>query len=230
MDAPAIEKYAFILAKLGAFESGEAIKYGILKDSFTFTATMSSDPSTQNSSVATTSTPRNAWLENLQLLAIALLLAFLIRTFIAEPRFIPSSSMEPTLNIHDRLVVEKISYRLHPPRFGDVVVFHPPTVLINQGFQYDQAFIKRIIGLPGQQVEVHDRTVYIDGQALKEGYIAEGPDYILPSVMVPADSFFVMGDNRNNSRDSHVWGFLPRKNIIGHAWLRFFPIDRLGKF
>jgi signal peptidase I len=220
------------LAKPGAFESGDAIKYGILKNIFTTmppTVAMSSDPSTQNSTAATPE-KRNTWLENLQLLAIALLLAFLIRTFIAEPRFIPSSSMEPTLNIHDRLVVEKISYRLHPPRFGDIVVFHPPSVLIDQGFKYDQAFIKRIIGLPGQQVEVKNRTVYIDGNPLKEDYIAEGPDYLMSSITVPEGSFFVMGDNRNNSRDSHVWGFLPRANIIGHAWLRFFPIDRLGKF
>ncbi|NJM45548.1 MAG: signal peptidase I [Alkalinema sp. RU_4_3] len=188
---------------------------------------MSSDPSTQHSAAPE---KRNNWLENLQLLAIALFLAFLIRTFIAEPRFIPSSSMEPTLNIHDRLVVEKISYYLHPPRFGDVVVFHPPPVLIDQGFRYDQAFIKRIIGLPGQQVEIRNRTVYIDGMPLKESYIAEGPDYVMPSVKVPEGSFFVMGDNRNNSRDSHIWGFLPKQNIIGHAWLRFFPIDHLGKF
>jgi signal peptidase I len=190
---------------------------------------MSPDSSTPDSTAASPE-KRNAWLENLQLLAIALFLALLIRTFIAEPRFIPSSSMEPTLNIHDRLVVEKISYRLHPPRFGDVVVFHPPDVLIDQGFKYDQAFIKRIIGLPGQQVEVKDHTVYIDGTALKETYIAEGPDYLMSSMTVPADSYFVMGDNRNNSRDSHIWGFLPKENIIGHAWLRFFPIDRLGKF
>lgn len=191
---------------------------------------MSSDSSPKTAATNQAAPPRSPWLENLQLLAIALVLAFLIRTFIAEPRFIPSSSMVPTLNIHDRLVVEKISYRLHPPRFGDVVVFHPPTVLLNQGFRYDQAFIKRIIGLPGQQIAVKNHTVYIDGQPLKEDYIAEGPNYEMASVTVPEDSFFVMGDNRNNSRDSHVWGFLPRRDIIGHAWVRFFPFDRLGKF
>ncbi len=166
--------------------------------------------------------------ENIQILAIALTLALAIRFFIAEPRFIPSDSMRPTLLIGDRLVVEKVSYRLHPPQAGDIVVFEPPALLQAAGYDADQAFIKRVIGQAGQRIEVRDGTVYRNGQPLQEPYIAEPPLYELPSVIVPEHTLFVMGDNRNNSNDSHVWGFLPETNVIGRAWLRFWPFDRLG--
>nr|WP_242042399.1 signal peptidase I [Leptolyngbya sp. FACHB-541] len=167
--------------------------------------------------------------ENLQILAIALFLALLIRVFIAEPRYIPSDSMVPTLDVGDRLVVEKVAYRFHPPHRGDIIVFDPPVQLQFQGYTADQAFIKRIIGEPGQVVEVQGGTVYVDGEPLAEDYIAEPPEYEMPPVLVPAGQFFVMGDNRNNSNDSHVWGFLPEENIIGQAVFRFFPLERVGK-
>lgn len=170
------------------------------------------------------------WWENIQILLIALILALLVRAYVAEPRFIPSDSMVPTLQIGDRLVVEKISYRFGEPEFGDIIVFDPPLQLQQQGYSKDQAFIKRIIGKPGQTVEVKDRKVFVDNQPLDETYIAEAPEYTLRPVQVPDNSFFVMGDNRNNSNDSHIWGFLPRQNILGRAWFRFFPFDRLGKF
>jgi len=186
-----------------------------------------SNPTT--SAPATPATPRwRAWWDNFQILVIALVLALLIRTFVAEPRYIPSDSMYPTLEIGDRLVVEKLSYRLHPPEFGDIVVFDPPPQLQQQGYARDQAFIKRIIGKPGQSVSVQNGSVYLDGVALQEPYIADPPDYFLPPVRIPAGSVFVMGDNRNNSNDSHIWGFLPQSNIIGRAWLRFYPVHRMG--
>lgn len=172
--------------------------------------------------------PWKIWLDNFQILFVALILALLIRVFIAEPRFIPSDSMVPTLQVGDRLVVEKISYRFHPPQFGDIVVFDPPPQLQELGFAKDQAFIKRIIGQPGQTVSVVNGQVAIDGRSLTEPYIAAPPDYQLPPVQVPSDQYFVMGDNRPNSNDSHVWGFLPQDNIIGRAWLRFYPLNRLG--
>lgn len=166
--------------------------------------------------------------ENLQVLAIALVLAIVIRLFIAEPRYIPSDSMVPTLEIGDRLVVEKVSYYLRPPKTGDVVVFDPPPLLQEYGYAPDKAFIKRVIGQPGNVVQVQAGVVYLNGQPLAESYIAEPPNYEMPPVQVPADRYFVMGDNRNNSNDSHVWGFLPQQNIIGRAVFRFFPIDRFG--
>lgn len=166
--------------------------------------------------------------ENIQILVIALSLALLIRAFVAEPRYIPSDSMLPTLEIGDRLVIEKISYYFRPPVTGDIVVFEPPPQLQLQGFTQDQVLIKRVIGKPGQTVQVQNGKVYLDNQPLQEDYIAEPPDYQLEPVVVPEEQFFVMGDNRNNSNDSHVWGFLPKQNIIGRAVLRFYPFDRIG--
>ena len=179
--------------------------------------------------VAPATPPRwRAWWENIQILIIALILALLIRVFVAEPRYIPSDSMLPTLQIGDRLVVEKLSYRFHPPEFGDIVVFDPPMQLQIQGYSKDQAFIKRVIGKPGQTIQVRNGTVFVDQKPLREPYIADAPNYTLDPVQVPEGAVFVMGDNRNNSNDSHVWGFLPQQNIIGHAWLRFYPFERFG--
>lgn len=167
--------------------------------------------------------------ENLQIIAIALALALFIRTFVAEPRFIPSDSMLPTLEVGDRLVVEKISYHFRLPTRGEIVVFDPPQQLRIQGYTKDQAFIKRVIGTPGQIVQIQEGKVYLNGTALKEDYIAEPPKYQMEPVKVPEDQLFVMGDNRNNSNDSHVWGFLPKQNIIGHACFRFWPFSRIGR-
>jgi signal peptidase I len=166
--------------------------------------------------------------ENLGLIAIALVLAFLIRTFIAEPRYIPSDSMVPTLHTDDRLVVEKVSYYFHPPHSGDIIVFQPPEELQRRGYHKDQAFIKRVIGEPGKIVAINSGKVYINGKHLKENYIAEPPNQPFPPVQVPENEFFVMGDNRNDSNDSRYWGFLPRKNIIGRAVFRFWPLSRIG--
>ena len=166
--------------------------------------------------------------ENVQIVAIALVLALLIRSFVAEPRYIPSDSMIPTLATGDRLVVEKISYRFHPPTTGDIVVFEPPPQLQRRGYSKDQAFIKRVIGTPGEVVQIQDGKVYLNGTALEEDYIAQPPAYNMPPVRVPEGHLFVMGDNRNNSNDSHIWGFLPQPNIIGEAIWRFWPPNRIG--
>ena len=192
------------------------------------TSEKTSEPISQPAAPTAPAAPRwKTWWENTQILVIAVILALLIRSLVAEPRFIPSDSMIPTLQVGDRLVVEKISYRLHPPQFGDIVVFDPPEQLQRLGYAKDQAFIKRVIGQPGQTVEVRNGKVYLNNQPLAEPYIAAPPNYILKPLQVPAGQFFVMGDNRNNSNDSHVWGFLPQENIIGRAWLRFFPFDRV---
>lgn len=166
--------------------------------------------------------------ENVKLVAIALTIAIVVRIFIAEPRFIPSPSMVPTLAVGDRLLVEKVSYHLHPPHQGDIVVFQPPPQLQEYGYRASQAFIKRVIGLPGQQIQVTGGKVYVDGKALDEDYILAAPAYEMPSVRVPENSLFVMGDNRNDSNDSHVWGFLPTENLIGRALLRFWPLEKAG--
>ncbi|HZG38380.1 MAG TPA: signal peptidase I [Nodosilinea sp.] len=169
----------------------------------------------------------NPWVEGLQTIGLSVVLALGIRHFVAEARYIPSGSMEPTLQINDRLVIEKISYHLNPPEHGDIVVFWPPDSLTAPGQRRD-AFIKRIIGLPGDVVEVRDGEVIRNGEVLSEGYIKGPPDYQWGPEEVPEASYLVLGDNRNSSYDSHAWGFVPQENIIGKAVVRFWPPGRLG--
>ena len=168
----------------------------------------------------------NPVVEIAKTLATAFVLAIGIRTLVAEARYIPSSSMEPTLEINDRLIIEKISYRFRTPQRGDVVVFSPTDKLREQNFK--DAFIKRVIGLPGETVEVKGGSVYVNNEPLREKYIEESPEYKYGPVQVPEDRYLVLGDNRNNSYDSHYWGFVPRKNLIGRAVVRFWPLNRLG--
>lgn len=168
------------------------------------------------------------WQGNLKMLAIALVIALTLRLWVAEPRFIPSSSMVPTLHIGDRLVVDKLSYHWRPPHRGDIVVFHPPGQLVNLGYDGRQAFIKRIIGEPGETLEVSHGQVLLNGQPLAEPYRLEAPLYETPALTVPPGYLFVLGDNRNDSNDSHVWGLLPQGNLIGRARFRFWPLNRLG--
>ena len=153
--------------------------------------------------------PGKMWQENLKVLGLSALFAFGIRALVAEARYIPSGSMEPTLQINDRLIIDKISYDFSSPTRGDVVVFNPTRTLRQEKFH--DAFIKRVIGLPGT-----------------ETYIAAQPDYRFGPVVVPANSYLVLGDNRNNSYDSHYWGFVPRHDIIGRAIFRFWPLARIG--
>jgi len=175
--------------------------------------------------------------ENLLTVLLALLLALGIRTFVAEARWIPSDSMLPTLEEGDRLVVEKVSYRFSAPRRGDIIVFYPPAHL-----NFNGAYIKRVIGLPGDRIRIAEGKVIVNSIPLQEDYIYAPPDYSCPGercpgvpnqgseFVVPPNSYFVMGDNRNDSQDSHIWGFLPKENIIGNTIFRFWPPNRLRFF
>lgn len=167
--------------------------------------------------------------ENTKIFVIALAIAVTVRWLIVEPRYIPSGSMLPTLELGDRVVVEKVSYRFRPIQRGEIVVFQTPPQLQLLGYDPEQAFIKRVIAEPGQKIAVHDGLVYLDGEPLQEEFIAEMPNYELPELTVPPHSYFVMGDNRNNSNDSHIWGFVPEEKIIGQAIARFWPPNRLGQ-
>jgi signal peptidase I len=161
------------------------------------------------------------------------ILAFAIRQFVAEARYIPSEAMFPTLKINDRLIINKLDYHFNTPERGDIVVFAPTNTLRDQ-YQAKDAFIKRIIGLPGDRVQITKGKVYINNQQLNENYVSKeslpdhppAPDWG-PQV-VPPNSYLVLGDNRNNSLDSRYWGFVPRENIIGKATQRFWPFDRAG--
>ncbi len=174
----------------------------------------------------TQKTAENPWTEAVKTIALSAILAFGIRTFVAEARYIPSGSMEPTLLVNDRLIVDKLGYHFKDPQRGDIIVFSPTDALEKQNFH--DAFIKRVIGLPGETVEVKGGRVFVNGQALRENYIKEIPDYQWGPRTVPQGSYLVLGDNRNNSYDSHYWGFVPRDKIIGRAVIRFWPVDRVG--
>ena len=172
---------------------------------------------------------QNPWVEGIQTIGLSIVLALGIRQFVAEARFIPSGSMIPTLQIDDRLVVEKISYRFNPPKRGDIIVFRAPQKALDAaGVPGKAAYIKRVIALPGETVEVKDGKVFINGKVLEENYIQAPPTYTLQPEVVPADEYLVLGDNRNSSSDGHVWGFLSKDTIIGRAAVRFWPPSRMG--
>jgi signal peptidase I len=156
----------------------------------------------------------------------SIFLAFSIRWFVAEARFIPADSMSPTLRIGDRLIIDKLSYRFKSPQRGDLIVFNPTKTLQEQNFK--DAFIKRIIGVPGDTIAIQNGKLLLNGKVTPEAYITEAPSYTYGPTIVPANEYFVLGDNRNNSYDSHYWGFVPRANIIGQATKRFWPPKRIG--
>lgn len=193
------------------------------------------------------SNKENPWIEAIKTVGLSVVLAIGIRQFVAEARYIPSGSMLPTLQINDRLIIDKLGYKLTDPKRGDIVVFNPPEALSD----YKDAFIKRIVGLPGEKLEVKNGRVYVNGRPLKEKYVASELDPAAPlngnsqhqqteincppkmrfleqPQTVPSDSYLVMGDNRQQSYDSRCWGFVPRENIIGRAIFRFWPMNHLG--
>mmetsp|Transcript_3475 Transcript_3475/g.6524 ORF Transcript_3475/g.6524 Transcript_3475/m.6524 type:complete len:281 (-) Transcript_3475:1533-2375(-) len=154
--------------------------------------------------------------------------ALFVRFFVMEPRFIPSTSMFPTFDIGDQLLVEKVSNLVKAPEVGDVVVFKAPDALVERGFTPSDVFIKRVVGAEGDKVFIKDGEVFVNGIRQDETFTAERPNYEWGPATVPSGSVMVLGDNRNNSFDSHLWGFLPRRNIIGKAVLRYWPLTRVG--
>jgi signal peptidase I len=183
------------------------------------------------------------------LLVIAFVLALLIKTFLIQAFYIPSESMVPTLKVGDRVLVNKLVYHFHAPRRGDVIVFedpHPPpqpdrNVLesfwhwLTEGLGLAQSpekdFIKRVIGLPGEVVEMKAGVVFIDGERLDEPYLAHAAEEFrsFGPTTVPEDSLFVMGDNRPDSNDSRFGlGFIPYDKVIGRAFVKIWPPSRIG--
>lgn len=166
--------------------------------------------------------------EYAKIIVIALVISLLVRTYVAEARFIPSESMLPTIKIGDRLIIDKIFYEIKGNKDlqrGDIVVFDPPPAAqSNDGIP----FIKRVIALPGETVSVKKGTVYINGEPLYEPYILEKPASDFKPYTVPGNMLFVMGDNRNHSNDSRYWGPVPVQNIIGKAEFRYFPFNDIG--
>ena len=166
-------------------------------------------------------------------LLIWIALALLIRWQVVEPRWIPSGSMLPTLNIQDRILVEKVrprlDYKLEKSLdFGEIVVFHPPENLVKAGYETNSALIKRVIGLPGDQLEVTQGNLFRNGDLVKESWRKEPINYEMAQITIPKGQLWVLGDNRNNSLDSHFWGPLPEKDVIGTAVWRYWPLNRFG--
>lgn len=176
---------------------------------------------TLHSTLTRQETP-NPWIDSTKTVAVGLLMALGIHTFVVELRYIPSESMEPTLEVGDRLLVEKLSYRVHPPQRNDLVVFKAPPQLKAQNL-YDD-LIKRVVGLPGDVVQIYDGQTFINGEVIAEPYVKEKPAYNYGPVTVPQHQYFVLGDNRNHSYDSHLWGFVSEQNIIGRTLLRVYPL------
>ncbi len=191
---------------------------------------MSREPRNQVPANNSRQQQQGSWLGELgRTIALSIILALGIRTFVAEARWIPSESMVPTLKVNDKLIVDKLSYDFTDPNRGDIVVFSPTDNIKQRNPELKDAFIKRIIGLPGDKVEVKGERVYINDQPLREKYIEDSPHYQFGPVTVPPNSYLVLGDNRNNSWDSHFWGFVPRDHIIGRAIVRFWPLNRVGE-
>lgn len=166
--------------------------------------------------------------DTIQVIVFAAILTFVLRSFVIEAFQIPSGSMIPTLQIGDRLLVDKIVCKFTGFHRKDIVVFIPPPEARTPETG-DSDYIKRIIGVPGDKIQVSNGIVYLNDKPQDEPYIAEKPNYNFGPVTVPEGELFVMGDNRNNSFDSHAWGFLPQKNVEGRAFARFWPLNRIGK-
>lgn len=160
--------------------------------------------------------------EIIEALLIAIVLALVIRWLLFQPFYIPSSSMEPTLQINDRIIVSKLSYFWGEPQRGDIVVFKYP-------LDTKKDFVKRLIGMPGDTIEVKDGLVYINEKVYDEDYLPE--DLVINGdfgpVVVPAGNYFMMGDNRNNSDDSRFWGFLPEDLIVGKSIIIYWPFNHV---
>ena len=166
-------------------------------------------------------------------LLIWVLLALLLRWIVVEPRWIPSGSMLPTLQLQDRILVEKLSPRFYRVRhqslpLNSIVVFKVPEPLVQAGYDPDAALIKRVVGRPGDQLEVRDGQLRRNGEGVDEPWLNEAIDYVMPPVTVSDNELWVMGDNRNASLDSHLWGPLPEADVIGTAILRYWPLSRFG--
>lgn len=192
--------------------------------------------------------------------AMACVIVFMvIRPFAVQSFYIPSESMVPTLQVNDRIMVDKMSYRFRNPKVDEVVVFKAPV----EADPNEVEFIKRCVGVAGDVIDVHGGKLYRNGKAITETFIAQNPDYDMKIVngkiyrtdpydsgvylnrtpltdpneinyiiaakpaAVPAGCILMLGDNRNNSNDGHMWGFVPLERVVGRAWLLYWPVQRV---
>ncbi|MFM7617701.1 MAG: signal peptidase I [Actinomycetes bacterium] len=165
-------------------------------------------------------------IEWIALIACALLVAFVVKTFIFQAFYIPSESMVPTLEVGDRVLVNKLADRLHDPNRFDIEVFLAP-----KGTETAEIkdLVKRVVGLPGETIEGRDGRIYIDGEVLEEPFLPPGTQSrTFGPVEVPPGHYFMLGDNRQFSKDSTYFGPIPRSSMIGRVFIRIWPIGRIG--
>jgi signal peptidase I len=173
-------------------------------------------------------------LEWLVLLVTAVAIAIIIKTFLVQAFYIPSGSMLPTLQENDRVLVNKLSYKMHDIHREDIVVFEAPPGMEQRDIK---DLVKRVIGLPGETVSLHDGVVHVDGKPLDEDYLAGGAAQTPSNActgrdetewVVPDNAIFVMGDNRTQSQDSRCFGPIPEDTVVGRVFLRILPLTRIG--
>ena len=167
--------------------------------------------------------------EWLIIIVAAVAVSFLMRTYVVQTFFIPSPSMQPTLMVGDRIIVSKLSVTLGTIHRGDVLVFKAPPTVATLCSDTVTDLVKRVIGLPGDHLTSKGNTIYVNGTPLIETWTHTEP--LGPSighVTVPKNSYFMMGDNHNDSCDSRTWGSVPRSDVIGKAFLRIWPVTRFG--
>ena len=194
-----------------------------------------------------------ALVELVVIVLLAIGLALLIQAYVVKPYQIPSPSMVPTLEVGQRVLVNRFIYHLHDPAVGDIVVFHPPTGATGGGpecgaphpsdeactksgpNESDQNFIKRIVAGPGDKLAIKDGHPVVNGKEAQESFInpcnpstASVPCNLKKPIKIPPDDYFMMGDNRGRSDDSRLWGPIPKSWIIGEAFMTYWPPDRIG--
>ena len=170
--------------------------------------------------------------EDVKTYTVSLTFALLLRFLIIEPRYIPSLSMFPTFEVGDQLAVEKVTKRIRPFNRNEVVVFNPPQrfreIVGGSSKKAKEALIKRIVAVEGDKVQVMGGKLFVNDVEQVEPFTAEDADYDFGPVVVPPGDVLVLGDNRNHSLDGHIWGFLPRENVIGRAVFVYWPPWRIG--
>ncbi|NLG28009.1 MAG: signal peptidase I [Chloroflexi bacterium] len=179
--------------------------------------------SDQGASVEPASTSRlGAWMRELVASILpALVIVLLVNVFVAQATRVEGQSMEPNLHDHQRVIIEKLTYHFRNPERGEIVVLRPPQRQVDP-------LIKRVVGLPGETIEIHDGHVYVNGVLLQEPYLTQQTWGTLPPTLVPEDHVFVMGDNRGSSNDSRAFGAIAFEDVIGRAWVRYWPVADIG--
>ena len=196
------------------------------------------DPAADDQPVATPPSGarhrRRLVIEWATILIVAAVISLLIRTFIFQTFFIPSGSMNPTLWQGDRIIVNKLAVTFGTIHTGDILVFKAPPAVATDCGDTVTDLVKRVIGLPGQQLYSIGNTIYVNGKVLDQTwphYVSLGGSEIAPKnapIVVPANHYFMMGDNHGNSCDSRTWGTVPRSDVIGKAFIKIWPLSHFG--